>query len=225
MVQPLYCSVAHAGVWGERQAMVTAPLSLHDSLVSRCFHGCWVFHHRHFPPRSASSHPLDPSLCSQQQPSPGIAPQSLNFSSSHCAVRVCMAAAWTIWFSFHLGCHRSAVSLSALNVSPLIQTMAPTWGSDPCFSSLTHQGQVQSTNIPVFLLSFFILPSFAWVCIFFSAGQVLLSALSWCSSCISVSEGMFLMYLWKEMYSTFTYSSAILFSVQDLVLKQNLEGI
>ena len=96
MVQPLYCSVAHAGVWGERQAMVTAPLSLHDSLVSRCFHGCWVFHHRHFPPRSASSHPLDPSLCSQQQPSPGIAPQSLNFSSSHCAVRVCMAAAWTI---------------------------------------------------------------------------------------------------------------------------------
>ena len=81
MVQPLYCSVAHAGVWREREAMVMAPLPLHDSLVSRCFHGCWVFRHRHFPPRSPSSHPLDPSLCSQQQPSPGIAPQSLNFSS------------------------------------------------------------------------------------------------------------------------------------------------
>ena len=46
----------------------------------------------------------------------------------------CMAAARTVWFSFHLGFHRSAVSLSALNVSPLTQTIAPVWGSDPCFS-------------------------------------------------------------------------------------------
>ena len=36
--------------------------------------------------------------------------------------RVCMAAARTVWFSFHLGCHWSAVSLSALNVSSLTQT-------------------------------------------------------------------------------------------------------
>ena len=48
--------------------------------------------------------------------------------------------------------------------------------------------------------------------IFFSTGQVLLSALSWCSTCIFVSEGVFLMYLWREMYSTSTYSSTILFS-------------
>ena len=41
------------------------------------------------------------------------------------------------FLSFHLGCHRSAVSLSALNVSPLTQTIAPLWGSDPCFSSPT----------------------------------------------------------------------------------------
>ena len=42
-----------------------------------------------------------------------------------------------------------------------------------------------------------------------SAGQVLLSALSWCSACTPVSEGVFLMYIHGEMYSTFTYSSAI----------------
>ena len=36
-----------------------------------------------------------------------------------------MPAARTVWFSFHLGCHRSAVLLSALNVSPLTQTIAP----------------------------------------------------------------------------------------------------
>ena len=41
-------------------------------------------------------------------------------------------------------------------------------------------------------------------------GQVLLSALSCCSACASVSEGIFLMYPWREMYST--PSSAILFS-------------
>ena len=47
---------------------------------------------------------------------------------------------------------------------------------------------------------------------FFSTGQVLLSALSWCSECTSVSEGVFPRCLWREMYSISTYSSTILFS-------------
>ena len=59
----------------------------------------------------------------------------------------------------------------------------------------------------------FILPSFAWYYISFPTDQVLLSALSWCSACTSVSEGVFLMYPWREMYSTSTYSSAILVSL------------
>ena len=74
------------------------------------------------------------------------------------------------------------------------------------------EGRSNPTNPPVFPLSSFVLPSFAWVYIFFSTGQVLLPALSWCSACISVSEGIFLMYLWREIYSMSTYSSAILFS-------------
>ena len=61
------------------------------------------------------------------------------------------------------------------------------------------------------ITSSFILLSFAWVYIFFSAVQVLLPALIWCFACTSVSEGVFLMYLWREMYSMFNYSSAILF--------------
>ena len=64
------------------------------------------------------------------------------------------------------------------------------WGSDPCFSSPTAEGR----SSPVFPPSSFILPSFAWFYIFFSTGWVLLSALSWCSACTSVSEGVFLMY-------------------------------
>ena len=54
--------------------------------------------------------------------------------------------------------------------------------------------------------SAFILLSFAWFHILFSTGQVLLSSLSWCSACTSVSEAVFLMYPWREMYSTSTYS-------------------
>ena len=75
-----------------------------------------------------------------------IAPQSVNSSSQLLRLPgdlLCMSVARTVWVSFHLGYCRSAVSLSALTVSPLTQTIAPVWGSGPCFSSLTRQGQVQ----------------------------------------------------------------------------------
>ena len=107
----------------------------------------------------------------------------------------------TVWFSFQLGCHQSAVSLSALNVSSLTQTVAPLWGSDPCCSSPTCWRQVRCANTPVFLPRSFILSSFAWFYIFFSTGQVLLSVLSWSFACTSVSEGVCLMYPWREVYS------------------------
>ena len=54
----------------EREAMVMAPPLTRDSAVSPCFHGCTAFLHRHFPPQSPPSLPFDPSLHSQQQPSP-----------------------------------------------------------------------------------------------------------------------------------------------------------
>ena len=57
-------------VCGEREAMVMAPPPTHDSAVSPCFLGCLAFLHRHFPPQSPPSHPLCPSLHSQQQPLP-----------------------------------------------------------------------------------------------------------------------------------------------------------
>ena len=74
------------------------------------------------------------------------------------------------------------------------------------------EGRSSPTSTPVFSTSSFILPSFARFYIVISTGQVLLSAPSWCSACASVSEGVFLMYPWREMYSTSTYSSATLFS-------------
>ena len=102
------------------------------------------------------------------------------------------------------------ISCFPLSISPLTQIIAPVWGWDPRFSSLP-QGRSSSTNTPVSPPSSFILASFVWVFIFFSAGQVLLSTLSWCSALTSVSEGVSLVYTWREMYSMSTYSSAILF--------------
>ena len=55
---------------GQREAMVMAPPSMHDSAVLPCFHGCLAFLHQHFPPWSPPSHPFNLSLRSQQQPSP-----------------------------------------------------------------------------------------------------------------------------------------------------------
>ena len=202
---------------GEREAMVMALPTMPDSAVSPCFHGCLAFCHRHFPPQSLPSHLLNLSLHSQQRPLPWDCytipklqlPDGVPSRGPVSLSRVCMAGARTVWFSFHLGCQRSAVSLSTLNISPLTQTIALTWGSDPCFSSPHTPGRSSPTNTPVFPPHSFILPSFAWFYIFFSASQVLLSTLSWCSACTSVSEGVFLMYLWREMYST--YSSVVLF--------------
>ena len=104
---------------GEREAMVTAPPSTHDSAVLPCFHGCLAFLLRHFAQQSPPSYPLDPSLCSQQQPLPWDCSMIPKFQLLAAAPSrrpaslsgVCMAAARTVWFSFHLGCLSSAVSL------------------------------------------------------------------------------------------------------------------
>ena len=81
MGQPLYCSAASAGVLQERgYGDDFTPYTWLSSILP-CFHGCLAFFHRHFPPQFPPSHPLNQSLWSQQQPSPGVAPQSLNSNS------------------------------------------------------------------------------------------------------------------------------------------------
>ena len=137
-----------------REAMAMASPAMRDSAASPCFLGCLAFLHRYCPPQSPPSHPLNLSLRHQRQPSPWDCstipklqlPATVPSRGPAFLSRVCMAVARTVQFSFHLGCHRSAVSLSALNVSLLTQTFAPMWGSDPCFSSPTAEGR----SSPVF---------------------------------------------------------------------------
>ena len=56
-------------LWGER-GYGDVSIPKRGTAVSPSFHGCLAFLHWHFPPQSPPSHPLSPSLCSQQQPSP-----------------------------------------------------------------------------------------------------------------------------------------------------------
>ena len=199
--------------------MVMAPPPMHDSTVSFCFYVCLAFLCWHFPPRSPPSHTLHLSLCSQQQPLPWdcstvpkfLLPATAPSRGPASLSRVYMAAARTVWFSFHLGCHRSAVTLSALNVSPLTQTITLMWGLDPCFSSPTHQGRYSPTNTPVFPL----VPCPAEFCValyilYLWSGTPLCSQLVFCLHfcvwrCIPDVP-------WREMYSTSTYSFTVLFS-------------
>ena len=59
------------------------------------------------------------------------------------------------------------------------------------------------TNTPVSPPSSFILLSFAWFYMFFSSGQVLLSALSWCSAChFSTCIHRFMQLSQKSRYRT-----------------------
>ena len=162
-----------------------APPTTCDSAVQSCFHGCWLssteeISHRNLLPHIPSTH-LSVVISS---PRPGIAPQSLNTSSQLLHPHPgCVWLQQGLSHSHSISCHRSAVSLSAFNVSPLTQTIALLWGSDPCFWS-------SPTNPPVFPPCSFILLSFVWFDIFFCTSQVLLSALSWCSACTSVCTSL-----------------------------------
>ena len=154
-------------------------------------------------------------------PLPGIAPQSLNSSS---LLLRCTFQGTCVPVQGMYGCGKDCLILTPFRPPQLssFPLSLKYFSSDsdncrcgdqtPASVPPPAKGRSSPTNTPVSPPRSFILPSFAWFYIFFSASQVLLSTLSWCSACTSVSEGVFLMYPWREMCSTSTYSSAILFS-------------
>ena len=103
MGQPVYCSAPMLAC-GEREAMVMAPPTMRDSVVSPCLHGFLAFLYRHFPPQSSPSHPPNLSFHSQQQPSPWVCstipklqlPPAAPSRGPASLFGVCMAAARTV---------------------------------------------------------------------------------------------------------------------------------
>ena len=137
--------------FGEREAMVMAARPTRDSAVLPFSHGCLAFLCTHVPPQSPPSHPLYPSLRSQQQASPWDCstipkfqpPAAVSSRAPASLSRVCMAVARTVLILIPFRLPQIRFSLSALNVSSLTQTVTPMWCSDPCFSSPTRWRQVQ----------------------------------------------------------------------------------
>ena len=112
-----------------------------------------AFLHRHFPPQSPPSHPLNPSLHSQQEPSPWdcctIPKLQLPATAPS---RVCIVAARTVWFSFHFSCHDQLFP-SQPSVFLLWLRQLP-WCSDQTPASVPPptKGGSSPTNIPIFPL-------------------------------------------------------------------------
>ena len=144
---------------GEREATVIPPPPACDSAVSPCLLGCLAFLQRHSLPPSPPSHPLGPfPSCQQQNSALGLLSNPYTPAPS-CHTGDCVPV------QGRSGCGKDCLcgshpiqtvtyqllhSLTASTASPLSQTIAPMWGSDPCFNSPTLQVQVQSAHSPLF---------------------------------------------------------------------------
>ena len=166
--------------------------------------------------------PHIPSICLSSvnsSPHPGIAPQSLNSSSQP----LCLLGDLHPVLGMY-GCSKNCLIFIPFRLPQIscftLSVKHFSSDSDNCPKvgiRLLLQFHHPQREGPVLLtLLFFPLilcPTKLCVVLYIlSTGQVLLSALSWCSAYTSVSEDVFLMYPWRKMYSTSTYSSAILFS-------------
>ena len=166
MGQPLYSS-ANAGLWGpwrcqvcrdtdylchrsygpirvfSQEAMVMAPSPMCDSAVSPCFMAAW-------PSSTGISYhsllPHIPSICLStvnSSPRPGIAPQSLNYSSQPlcCLEYIWLPQGLSDFIPFRLpqiSCFPLSLKCFSSDSDALMCEL------DRCFRSPTHQGQVQS---------------------------------------------------------------------------------
>ena len=171
------------------------------------------------PQQSPPSPLLDQSLHSQQQPSPWDRsrlpklqlPVPLQVTrlpvwgtyacGKDCLILIPFRLPWLSCFTPSLKCFSSdSDNCPDVGIEPLLQ-----------FPNPLRAGPVLLT-LPLSLL---VPSSYRVLCgsiYSFSGGHVLLSALSWYSASTSLSEVVFLMYPWRDMYFTSTYSSAILFS-------------
>ena len=94
--------------------MVMAPPPTHDSAVSPCFHGWPVFLHRHFPPQSSPSNPLDLSLHSQQKPLPWDCSKIPKPAPSLCIFQVIYIPVWGMY-----GCGKDCLILISFMLSQI----------------------------------------------------------------------------------------------------------
>ena len=197
-----------------------APPLMCDSATSPRFHGCLAFLHRHFPRDRLPHIPSIHLAAVNNSPRPGIAPQSLNSSCLLLSLledqRSCLGyvrllqglsdshsiqAATGQLFTLSLKCFSSdSDSCPALVIGPLLQ-----------FPLALRAGPVLLTVLFLSLvpLSYRVLcgSPYSFPLVRYSCP----SSAGVLSASTSVSDDVFLMYPWREMYATSAYSSPILF--------------
>ena len=148
-----------------------------DSALSPCFHDCLAFCHRHEPPQSPPSRPLNLSTVNSS-PCPGIPPQSLNSSSQllHLPGDLRPYPGY-VWLRQELSdSHSIQAAIDQLLHSQtymfrLWLRQFPLCGDQTSASFFPPaKGRSSATNTPVFALVPLSLPGFVWFYIFFSAG-------------------------------------------------------
>ena len=183
---------------GEGEAMVMIPPTTHNSAVLPCFHGCLAFLHRHFASPWSVSLQSTAALAlgllhNPQTPAPSscgpvFLPPGMYGCSKDCLILIPFRLLQISSFTLNLKCFCSdSGNCPDVGIGPLLQ-----------FPHLPRAGPLLTTLLfcPLVPSSYGVLHG----SIFFPTGQVLLSTLSWCSACTSVSEGVSLMYPWREMY-------------------------
>ena len=160
MGRPLCCSAADNGLWGERAYgdRSTCYPATHDSAESPCFHGCLVFLRRRLPPQSPPSHPLHPSLHSQQQPSPWGCSASPNSSSQPLPLPgdlcPCPGCVWLRQALILIPFRPPQLSCFTVRIKRLSSDsdIRPMWASVPASVPPPAEGRTGPTNTPVFPL-------------------------------------------------------------------------
>ena len=165
------------------------------------------------------------SMClfaANRSPRPGIAPQSLNSSfqplllpgdlhpcrgmygcGKDCLILIPFRLPQISCFILSLKCFSSYTdNCPAVGIRPLLQ-VPHTSRAGPVLPTLLF--------FPLVLLSYRVLHGSIYSFPLVRYSCQLSAEICRCSACTSVSEGVFLMYPWREMYSMSTYSSAILF--------------
>ena len=187
-----------------------------DSAVSPCLQSCPAFLQGHSSISSLTS-PQDVSHSQQQSLSWDCSPvptQPLCILEDLCPCLGYIGLQYRlfVWFSLHSDLHRSAASSSnSLKCLPFVSNYSSDAGVSPLLQFLHPMG---SGPVLLTLFLFFpFLPSFYQVLrgSVYSFPMVRDSCqLSADCSTRSAPEDVFLMHPWREIYSTSTYSSAIL---------------
>ena len=218
----------HAGLWGERgYGDGSTPYTWLSSIALLP----WL---PHFPPQAfpitvSSLTPPHSIFLSRQQSLPWDCstipklqlPAAAHLGGPASLSGVCMAAARTVWVSFHR-CEWEQPQISWL--TPSLKCFSSDSDSCPDVGIRPLIQFPHTPRAPPVLLTFPLIPSSYWVlCGSAYSFPLVRYSCSWCSACTSVSEGVFL--IWKFFLKMWTLAKRIKKKETELIVSRMKERI